>query len=293
MEYKNLLRAFKEHFDTVDQDLIVKKSGELKGSNLQSPDDTEATYRKKKKEGSKGYVMNITESCDPDNKLQLITSCSVEANAVDDQKLLKDDIENLTERMAVDELLTDGGYAGDIASECTQANKIEHHVSGIRGRERAKGKLGLEDFTLSRNETGNVCKVNCPSGYIGSIRERRKENCYIVAFDNEKCHNCPFVASCPTKKRKRKDLRVLRFCDKDVRIAAQRQQLAKDKASGYLNQRASIESTVRSVIHPFGGHLCKLSVRGRNRITTMAVLSSAMVNIRRIRGYLCPERVAA
>ncbi|RKX87965.1 MAG: hypothetical protein DRP59_12625, partial [Spirochaetes bacterium] len=53
-----------------------------------------------------------------------------------------------------------------------------------------------------------------------------------------------------------------------------------------LNIRASVESTVRSVIHPFGGHLCKLPVRGAERIKTMTILSAAMVNIRRITGYL-------
>ena len=67
-------------------------------------------------------------------------------------------------------------------------------------------------------------------------------------------------------------------------MALQRQRLAENKQA--LNIRASVESTVRSVIHPFGGHLCKMPVRGKARIKTMAVLSAAMVNIRRITEYL-------
>ncbi len=46
------------------------------------------------------------------------------------------------------------------------------------------------------------------------------------------------------------------------------------------NKRVSIESSARSVIHPFGGHLCKLPVRGLYRVTTMIILSGMMVNVR-------------
>jgi hypothetical protein len=113
---------------------------------------------------------------------------------------------------------------------------------------------------------------------------------------------------------------VLRFTTTDLRVAATRKQVAETgkeivnkrppvkpvvllappirglaaafsrrRWSFVGKERASIESTVRSVIHPFGGHLCKLPVRGRHRITNMIVLSAMMVNIRRITGYLFPE----
>ena len=78
---------------------------------------------------------------------------------------------------------------------------------------------------------------------------------------------------------------VYRFSDTNVRVAQQRRQLA-ESGKEAMNMRASVESTVRSVIHPFGGHLCKMPVRGKARVTTMAVLSGAMVNIRRITYYL-------
>ena len=52
-----------------------------------------------------------------------------------------------------------------------------------------------------------------------------------------------------------------------------------------INMRASVENTIRCVIHPFEGHLCKLPVRGKKRITTMILLSTMMVNIRRITKY--------
>lgn len=89
---------------------------------------------------------------------------------------------------------------------------------------------------------------------------------------------------CPVKQLKKRPVFVLRFSDNDVRVALQRQRLDENKR--VLNIRASVESTVRSVIHPFGGHLCKMLVRGKSRIRTMAILSASMINIRRITEYL-------
>jgi hypothetical protein len=60
----------------------------------------------------------------------------------------------------------------------------------------------------------------------------------------------------------------------------QRQKLKENKDA--VNIRASVENTIRCVIHPFGGHLCKLPVRGKKRI----FLSVMMVNIRRITKYM-------
>jgi len=102
--YKNLERVFKEHYRLEEAKIVVKKSSELKGTNLQSPDDTRATYRNKNGEGAKGYVANITETCDPENNLQLITTTNLEPNATDDQKLMADDLDNLHLRTDIKEV---------------------------------------------------------------------------------------------------------------------------------------------------------------------------------------------
>jgi len=65
----------------------VIRTQDLNGATLQSSDNTSATYRKKNGEGAKGYVTNITETCDPENDLQLITTTNLEPNITDDQNL--------------------------------------------------------------------------------------------------------------------------------------------------------------------------------------------------------------
>ncbi len=284
--YKNLERVFKEHYKFEEKEIVVKKSSELKGTNLQSPDDTRATYRNKNGEGAKGYVANFTETCDPENDLQLITTTNLEPNATDDQKLMADDLDNLHLRMDINEIVTDAGYIGPTGNEATEKYDIKHSVTALRGRKKNENVFGLDNFKIEKDDEGKPINIECPNEISGEIKQG-KPGRYSAGFDSNICESCPFKDKCFAKKLKKKDLSVIRFTDDNIRVALQRQQFEENKDN--LNIRASVESTVRSVIHPFGGHLCKLPVRGVERIKTMVTLGAAMVNIRRITGYLSPD----
>lgn len=284
--YINLVRVFVEHYYYEEKKLVAKKGKDLKGSNLQSPDDTSATYRNKNGEGSKGYVANITETCDTDNDLQLITTVNVEPNSTDDQKLMADDLDNLQMRTNIEEIVTDAGYIGPTGSESTKKHDIKHSVTALRGRKKDENKLGLEEFKIEQDPEGKPIGIECPNGIIGEIKHGRPGR-YSAAFNSDICSECPLQDKCFAKKLKKKALSIIRFTDDNIRVTLQRQQFNENKDN--LNIRASVESTVRSVIHPFGGHLCKLPVRGKERIKTMTILGAAMVNVRRITQYLFPK----
>ena len=83
-EYEQTKRVFQEHFYFEENQLIIKKGKDMGGNTLQSPDDPEATFRRKNSEDAQGYVANITETCDPENDIQLITMASVEPNTTND-----------------------------------------------------------------------------------------------------------------------------------------------------------------------------------------------------------------
>jgi hypothetical protein len=52
--------------------LRAKEGEELSADSLQSPDDWEATYRRKRGQDHVGYVTNVTETCHPENPFQLV-----------------------------------------------------------------------------------------------------------------------------------------------------------------------------------------------------------------------------
>ena len=286
--YRHVRRVFGEQFRVEEGAIIIKSGKELCGSMLQSPDDLEATYRKKGSESARGYVANITETCDPENELQLVTAVSVQANVTDDQKLLAEDLRSLNERTDIEEVITDGGYTGSAAAEALETHQVKQKTSAIKGRKKESDTIGLDEFEITRDNDGKITEVVCPREQSAEIRDGRVIGRYSAGFDGTVCEGCPLRDRCPAKQLKKRNVYIYRFSDTDVRVAQQRRQLAESGREA-LNMRASIESTIRSIIHPFGGHLCKLPVRGKSRVTTMAVLGGAMVNVRRITRYLFPK----
>ena len=78
----NLERIFADNFHMLaqtpqgDSGPQATENKELTSDCLQSADDLEATNRTKGTGHYKGYVANLTETCDPKNELQLITTSS-------------------------------------------------------------------------------------------------------------------------------------------------------------------------------------------------------------------------
>jgi len=282
--YEVLKRAFNENFKiTNDLQISPKENHELKASNLQSPDDTDATYRKKGKDTSKGYVGNIAETCDDGNDLQLITKVQVAPNTIDDQTLLKEALPDLKKRTDIKKMFTDGAYTGKTADDICSQNDVELCASAIRGSGSKKNNIKLCDFEIEKADGGTPKTVKCPEGESADVKQCQSTGKYICEFDNKKCSGCVSENRCPVVLLKRKNVRVLKFNSDDwltaLRIKKSRQH------PEYVNKRASVESSVRSIIHPLGGHLCKLPVRGIERVTQMFIYGALMVNIRRIYRY--------
>jgi len=80
--FKTFERVYAEHFTEVGEKIIIKTSEELTSSCLQSPDDIDATYRKKNNKQFYGQSINIAETCNPDNPIDLLTDRSVHANNI-------------------------------------------------------------------------------------------------------------------------------------------------------------------------------------------------------------------
>ena len=285
MAYQVLTRVYGEHFVEVESGLRPKVGKELSAQSLQSPDDWEATYRKKNGKGYKGYVTNVTETCAPDNDLQLIVKVQTEANNVDDADMLNNAVPNLVERADVNELHTDGGFNSDAVDVRLNDESIEQFQTAIRGKKNKKSDdapLNVSDFVFVSNKKGIPQTVRCPQGQQVAVRSARKEERFTALFEQATCATCPLLSKCPTDLLRRKPKRVLRFSQKQVNIARRCENQRKAKASG-RNLRSAVEATVRSVKHPFGNG--KLPVRGKRRVSMMMIASAAMTNVRRIWRY--------
>ena len=281
--YQMFERVFGEHYLVEEKVLKTRIDKELSASSLQSPDDLEATYREKNKKHYKGYVANLTETCDPENKLQLVTKVQVAANNVDDAKMMEEAMPNLKERTELDTLYTDGGYGSPSADLTMQDNKVEQIQTAIRGRAPSTEKLNLSDFEIKRTERGKPTQITCPQGQTGAVHPSSQKKGYVAHFETEVCQSCPFLEKCPTQKGKRDARFHLRFNQQQVNMSQRRKRSQNHLQEG-RNLRAAVEATVRQVKHPFPAS--KLPVRGLFRVTCMVIGSAMITNVRRIQRYL-------
>jgi len=221
--YGMLVRVLREHFRLEKGQIQLKTGSELSASSLQSPDDADATFRRKRGEGHQGYVTNVTETCHPENEVQLIVKVQTESNTTDDAQLLNDAVPNLVERTDVDEVYTDGGYNSPQVDERFQNEQIEQYQTAIRGNKTADDAIGIADFVFERNENGIPQTVTCPQGQPSQVEATRTKARFRADFDASTCATCPLLNHCPTKALKRRPhTRRLRFDQQHVNVAHRR-----------------------------------------------------------------------
>jgi len=291
--YQLLQRVFREHFSVAapeqPTEIAVKPPEELSATSLQSPDDREATYRRKNGQSYRGYVANVTETCNPENPVQLITHVQVAPNATDDQAFLVAAVPEIQQRMPLTDLDIDGGYTGPDATQLATTSAVDLHPTAIRGARPAADTLELAAFTWEY-EAAAPTQVTCPHGQLVPVCPGRKEGRYLAAFNAETCAECPLRDRCPTQPLKRRPVRVLRVARRQIAVAQLRQACAATQRAGPPYLRPAVEATVRSIKHPFRG---QLPVRGQTRVSMMIIASGFMVNLRRIWRYRRAEREKA
>ena len=287
--YQVLVRVFGEHFRVAQSAVEALPAETLSASSLQSLDDLEATYREKGGQGYQGYVANLTETCDPENELQLITKVQAAANNTDDSQLLAEALPNLKARTDLEKIYTDGGHGGPTADKVLQEQQVGHIQTAIRGRSPNPDKLQLADFALRFDDAGKPVKVTCPQEQTLAVQTSSRQKAFVAHFATAICQTCPLAAKCPARPGQRDPRHHLRFTQAEAQMAERRRRSQEHRQEG-CNLRAAIEATVRSVKHPFPAG--KLPVRGKFRVACLMIGSAAIANIRRIHRYQKTKRKA-
>jgi len=280
--FQVMKRLFDDNFILEEHSFRPKANEEMSSDSLQSVDDLEATYRTKGKNGYKGYVANITETCDPENQFQLITKVQVAANKIDDTTLLAQALPGLKERTEIETLYTDGGYGSPEIDKKLQDKKIEQIQTGIRGRVPDESKLNLSNFEIKQAESGKPTKITCPQGQVVAVKSSSQKKGYVAHFDVSICDQCPLAGQCPAQKGKRDDAMHLRFSESQMHVSQRRRKSLICQREAY-NLRAAVESTVRQVKHSFANS--KLPVRGLFRVSCLIFASAMACNLRRIHKF--------
>lgn len=273
-------RAYKEHFKVKNKKVKVKQPDELTSDSLQSPDDIDATFRKKKGKNIKGQSINLFETANPENPINLINDVSVHANNVNEDKILHERIDPVKEKTPhLDELHHDGAYGSSDNDKKFEELHITPVQTAIKGRT-AQVELQIELM----NE--NQYNVSCPNQSALSEKGRKRKK---ASFDLCVCSTCPLSSGCPTITTKK--ARVYYFTEADY---------LKKKRLNQINkipiQRRKLRNNVEATVAEFTRKMPnkKLKVRGYFKTTIFAYTAAIAINFGRIFRYMpqLPEKSA-
>jgi hypothetical protein len=265
-----------------------RQGDELSAASLQSPDDPEATFRRKQGQDYRGYVCNLTETCHPANPIQLITKTQVAPNVTDDEALLVAALPDLVARTDLHEMSLDGGFNGPDADATAHSHGVTLQYSAIRGGDPGPLAQLLTQLTWLRDDQHQPVALVTPAGQRLDLQPGRKKGRYIVHVPPDVVAAAPERwQTVPLRWLKRTACFALYLQERQIAVAENRQRMQQQRQSG-KQLRPAVEATVRSVKHPFPGG--KAPVRGQIRLGLMLTASSAMTNIRRLWRYQQTQR---
>jgi hypothetical protein len=270
--FQTFERVLNEHFTVVKEKITVKDSEQLSSSNVQSPDDLDATFRDKNGKKSKGQSINVTETAHTDNDINLITDVAVNANNKDDSKILNERIDQIKKKTPdLDELHFDAAFASSDNDKKFDEHSIASIQTAIRGRQPAVS-INIEQTT------NDEYLVSCPLQTVKSQQTRKR---FKAQFDLNVCQGCSYQSQCPAIAMKK--YQVFYFTHKNYLIRKRQ-----NRINEIPYERRKLRNNVEATVNEFTCKLPrkKLKVRGAFKTAVFAYSVAISINFGRIYRYL-------
>jgi hypothetical protein len=269
----------------------LKEPKEVSSESLQTPHDPDVTYNGHK---GKGYEVQVAETCEEENEVQIITDVEVTDSCDGDSCATIPIIEGLKERgIQPEELTADTVYGSG-------ENAVEAERLGTKLISPVGGKVTKEDDLSDENRPLTAADFSidpsyqrptvCPGGQksIEETEEEESSNKVEIHFEKETCEACPLFSRCPAKLNFAKNVYVLKANLVKVNIEQRRRFEATEEFSSRYDIRAGIEATNSEMKRKQG--LGRLRVRKRPRVALVVFLKTMACNFKRmVRSLISPE----
>jgi len=243
----------------------LKESQDIPSSSLQSIHDPQAAYRSKGQGISKqkvaGYHSNITESCDPEDEVNLILDVEVVPANISEDTFLNSSIQSSetilqqahkSQQPQIEECITDGGY-----------DSVENRKQRLEGQgtwRMAKTKGGKRIYNIENIENGNYSVVHISTQQQCTIEYKEELTKYII-------HN-----PCGTKRY---------MTTEQIENYINRQKIESNSNQESYNLRANVESTIHQTFHRLKKNN-KMVYRGLIKCQWYVIARALWVNMTRI-----------
>ena len=277
--YKAVERIFYEQCEVHEEKVAIKQN--TGGNVMQNPSDADATY-----DGHKGpgYQVQLSETCNADNDVQLITSAIAQTAVQSDANAVEEVLQDLKANDLVpDEMLADTGYTGDenIQAAAERGVELVGPVQCGSLIDKDVDHLNVDDFDIDEETEEVAC---CPTGHkpASSIHDKQTGKTKTV-MPSSTCSQCEFRKECPVEKCR--DGYCLYHTAKQRRLAGRRREENTDVFRDRYRIRGGIEGTNSGLKRKTG--LGRLRVRGRPAVFHAIYLKIAGWNI--LRASVCAK----
>jgi hypothetical protein len=254
---------------------------------IESPYDVEARYRHKRDTAWTGYMVHVSETCDPSTP-HLLTHVHTTPATVHEAQCTEPIQQALLEKdVPPGEHLVDAAY---VSAEVLVRSRDNQDIT-LRGptrpsqgwQQQVAGAYTIEQFTVDW-ERQQVC---CPQGKWTTRWHERVEQDgtpYIIAsFSRHDCADCPARPFCTQAQRQGRRLRLPPH-DQYEALTAARAWYASTAGKAQYAQRAGIEGTLSQGVRAFG--LRRTRYWGLAKTHLQHVATAAAINVERIVAWL-------
>ena len=252
--YQILLRVYEEQYRVNGYQVELRPKEEIKSGSVQSPHDTDCSYRNKDGQQVKGYSANVTETCD-DGKLNLIVDVKVAPANTQDIEFFQEAIDQAEQVLNHNpkDVHADGAFQSPDNVQYCQNEEINHYFTGIQG---AASQFDLsisgDTLTVTDTHTGLVLPVRKTKSGKWAIKTAEKYR-YFTKKEIDSCNLRKQIASMPIEKR---------------------------------NKRNNVEATIFQLSYFSRNN--KTRYRGMFKTQMWAILRCIWINLRRIYAYVKP-----
>jgi transposase len=254
---------------------------------IESPYDADARYRHKRDTQWTGYMVHVSETCEPTSP-HLLTHVHTTPATVHEAQCIAPIQQALVDKdIPPREHLVDAAY---ISSEILVHSRDEQGII-LRGPTRpsqgwqtqVEGAYTVEQFAVDWDQQ----QVRCPQGHLsvawwehGGGQGSRP---IIVEFDKHVCGPCPVRAACTRAKHTGRRLRLPPQDQYEALQAAQTWS-ASEEGQQLYQRRAGVEGTLSQGVRAFG--LRRTRYWGLAKTHLQHVATAAAINIDRIVAWL-------
>ena len=254
---------------------------------IESPYDGEARYRHKRDTSWTGYMVHVSETCEP-TVPHLLTHVHTTPASVHEAQCTEPIQQALIEKdLAPGEHLVDAAYVSSellVHSRDDQGIILRGPTRPSQGWQRqVQGAYTIEQFDIDFDKQ----QVRCPQGNMSAAWWEhgggQGSRPIIVEFDKQACGACPVRPCCTRAKHRGRRLR-LPPQDQYEAVAAAQTWSASEEGQQRYKRRAGVEGTLSQGVRAFG--LRRTRYWGLAKTHVQHVAIAAAINIDRLVAWL-------